>query len=217
MKELVFFIPAQTINKYHDLGDLAPFGDTTLLQWKISQCKLLVDSDNIFVSSASSRIKNIALDEGVNYFESLTGDIEERIISFSSQIKDKVVIWANATAPFLGHKEYKKMYEEFLENKCDLLLTVSEKQDYAFFEKSKINFKNEFIDRSSINPISICTNGAYIFESEFALKQKHLLDTEMIYLYKLDQFTSIEIKNILDYSISKELIAMFFSQALSDK
>ena len=31
-------IPAQETNKYHKLGDLAPFGDTTLLEWKISQC-----------------------------------------------------------------------------------------------------------------------------------------------------------------------------------
>ena len=171
----------------------------------------------IFVSSTSSEIQKIAIDEGVNNFESEAGDIEERIISFSSQFRDKVIIWANSTAPFLGHHEYKKMYEVFLENKYDLVLTVSEKQDYAFFKNNKINFKNEFIDRSSIDPISICTNGAYVFESEFALKQKHLLDTEKIYFYKLDQFTSIEIKNILDYSISKELIAMFFSQALSDK
>ena len=117
----------------------------------------------------------------------------------------------------MGHQEYKKMYEAFLENKCDLLLTVSEKRDYAFFNNQKINFKNEFIDRSSIDPIYICTNGAYIFEREFAIKQKHLLDTENIYFYKLNKFKSIEIKNILDYSISKELITMFFSEALSDK
>ena len=217
MKDLVFFIPAQTTNKYHELGDLAPFGDTTLLQWKISQCKSLVDSQNIFVSSASSMIKNIANDEGVNYFESEGDSIEERIIAFSSQIDEKVIIWANATSPFLGHKEDKKMYESFLENKCDLLFTVSEKQDYAFFNKQKINFKNEFINRSLIDPIYICTNGAYIFEREFAIKQKHLLDTENIYFYKLNKFKSIEIKNILDYSISKELITMFFSEALSDK
>jgi len=216
MKDLVFFIPAQTTNKYHELGDLAPFGDTTLLQWKISQCKLLVDSEKIFVSSASSRIKNIANEEGVNHSDSEGDSIEERIIFFSNQIKEKVIIWANATSPFLGHQEYKKMYKAFLENKCDLLFTVSEKQDYAFFNNQKINFKNEFIDRSLIDPIYICTNGAYIFEKEFAIKQKHLLDTENIYFYKLNKFTSIEIKNILDYSISKELITMFFSEALRD-
>lgn len=217
MKELVFFIPAQKKNKYHELGDLAPFGDTTLLQWKISQCKLLVDSEKIFVSSTSSRIKNIARDEGINHLESKGDSIEERIIFFSNQIKEKVIIWANVTSPFLGHQEYKKMYEAFLENKCDLLFTVSEKRDYAFFNNQKINFKNEFIERSSIDPIYICTNGAYIFEREFAMTQKHLLDTEKTYLYKLNKFRSIEIKNILDYSISKELIAMFFSEALRNK
>jgi CMP-N-acetylneuraminic acid synthetase len=171
----------------------------------------------IFVSSASNRIKNIAKDEGVNHFESEGGDIEERIVFFANKTKSDVIIWVNATAPFLGHQDYKKMYEAFLENKCDLLLTVSEKQDYAFFNNQKINFKKEFIDRSSIDPIYICTNGAYIFEREYAIKQKNLLDSENLYYYKLNKFTSIEIKNILDYSISKELITMFFSEALRDK
>jgi CMP-N-acetylneuraminic acid synthetase len=116
----------------------------------------------------------------------------------------------------LGHKEYKKMYEAFLENKCDLLLTVSEKKDYAFFNNQKINFKNKFIDRSTIEPIYISTDGAYMFEREFAIKQKHLLETENISFHKLNKFTSIEIKNILDYSISKELITIFFTNSLND-
>ena len=216
MKELVFFIPAQEKNKYHELGDIAPFGDTTLLQWKISQCKLLVDSENIYVSSDSNRIKNIVRDEGIKHIESKGNSIEERINFFSNQIKEKIIIWANVTSPFLGHEEYKKMYEAFQGNKCELLLTVLEKKDYAFFNNQKINFKKEFIDRSVIDPVYICTNGAYIFEREFAINQKHLLDTEKTYLYKLNKFSSIEIKNILDYSISKELITMFFSEALND-
>ena len=216
MKDLVFFIPAQITNKYHELGDIAPFGDTTLLQWKISQCKLLVNGEKIFVSSSSSLIKNIAKEEGVNYIESQNDNVEERVILFSKQIKEKLIILTHVTHPFLGHHEYKKMYDAFLENKCDLLLTVSEKKDYAFFNNQKINFKNEFIDRSSIDPIYICTDGAYMFEREFAMKQKHLLETEKISFHQLNKFTSIEIKNILDYSISKELITMFFSEALRD-
>ena len=114
MKDLVFFIPAQTTNKYHELGDLAPFGDTTLLQWKISQCKLLLDCEKIFVSSSSTVIKNIAQEEGVNYIESQNDNIEERIILFSKQIKEKLIILTHVTHPFLGHQEYKKMYEAYL-------------------------------------------------------------------------------------------------------
>ena len=57
MKDLVFFIPAQETNKYHKLGDLAPFGDTTLLQWKISQCKKVVGDDCITYRQPLIRLK----------------------------------------------------------------------------------------------------------------------------------------------------------------
>lgn len=216
MKDLVFFIPAQENNKYHKLGDIAPFGDTTLLQWKISQCKLLVEGKKIYVSSNSKKIENICLDEGVQFFRRKADSIEAQIRFFSSEIKDKVIIWTNVTAPFLGKKEYQKIYEVYSESNCDLLITVSEKQDYAFSNNHKINFGNEFTDRSKIDPIQICSNGAFVFETKFALRQKNILDTKKLFLYKLNKFTSIEIKNILDYSISRELIAMYFSETLKE-
>ena len=40
-------IPAQEKNRYHDQGDLAPFGQTTLLEWKIAQCKEFVELSQI--------------------------------------------------------------------------------------------------------------------------------------------------------------------------
>jgi CMP-N-acetylneuraminic acid synthetase len=49
-------IPAQKHNKYHKMGDLAPFGDTTLLEWKISQCKEFIQPECIYVSTDDDSI-----------------------------------------------------------------------------------------------------------------------------------------------------------------
>jgi len=62
-------ISAQETNQYHKLGDLAPFGDTSLLEWKISQCKEFIDVSKIYINSDSDIIKNIALKEGVNFIK----------------------------------------------------------------------------------------------------------------------------------------------------
>ena len=53
-------IPAQEKNRYHDQGDLAPFGQTTLLEWKIAQCKEFVELSQINICSDSEVIKEIA-------------------------------------------------------------------------------------------------------------------------------------------------------------
>ena len=40
MNGINIIIPAQEKNKYSEYGDLVSFGETTLLEWKISQTKL---------------------------------------------------------------------------------------------------------------------------------------------------------------------------------
>jgi len=216
MKDLVFFIPAQEENKYHKLGDLAPFGDTTLIQWKISQCKTIVNPDCIYISSTSDKIKDISEKEGVNYIERADVDFENELKILAKNIEESVVIWANVTSPFLGKSEYLKMHKEFTSNDCNLLISIRERKDYAFYNNNKINFGNTFIDRADIEPINICTNGAYIFNKEYIIQTNSLLDTEKIYLSKLDKLPSVEIKDIIDYSISKDLISLYFSNLVKN-
>ncbi|EKO5126655.1 hypothetical protein P0K00_001322, partial [Campylobacter coli] len=44
-RDFAVIIPAQESNQYHEKGDLAPFGSTTLLEWKIAQCKEFVKEE----------------------------------------------------------------------------------------------------------------------------------------------------------------------------
>jgi len=108
------------------------------------------------------------------------------------------------------------MYKEFTSNDCNLLISILERRDYAFYENKKINFGNAFIDRTDIAPINICTNGAYIFNKEYIVQTNSLLDTEKIYLSRLDKLPSVEIKDIIDYSVSKDLISLYFSNLVKN-
>ncbi len=214
MKDLVFFIPAQETNKYHKLGDLAPFGDTTLLQWKISQCKKVVGDDCIYISSTSDKIKDVSIIENVSHIRRSNLSIEKELKLFAEKIKENTIIWANVTSPFLGNFEFSKMYRQFVDSDCDLLMSVLEKKDYAFYHGERINFKSKFIDRSDIDPIVLATNGVYIFNKKYISQDNDLLDTERIHFYRLDKLPAIEIKDILDYSISQDLISLYFSNMI---
>ena len=44
-------IPASEKNKYSKKGDLSDWGDTSLLEWKISQAKKVRNIKNIFVTT----------------------------------------------------------------------------------------------------------------------------------------------------------------------
>lgn len=104
-------IPAQETNKYHKLGDLAPFGDTTLLEWKISQCKEFAPSSQIYISSDSEIIEEIAEKEEVNFIKRKTGlNYQDMLV----ETIDKVdIIWINTTSPFMSANVYKAMYEKY--------------------------------------------------------------------------------------------------------
>ena len=69
MNNFAVIIPAQEKNRYHELGDIAPFGDTTLLEWKIAQCKEFIRSSQIYINSESKNIEEIAIRSNVNFIE----------------------------------------------------------------------------------------------------------------------------------------------------
>lgn len=68
-QDLAIIIPVQEYNRYRKKGDLAPFGDTTLLEWKISQCKEFANEDQIYICADGFNIQKIAKDYKVNFIE----------------------------------------------------------------------------------------------------------------------------------------------------
>ena len=53
-------VPALDRNQYYSNGDLVAFGDTTLLEWKISQVLGFARKENVYVSTPSDKIIDLA-------------------------------------------------------------------------------------------------------------------------------------------------------------
>ena len=62
-------IPALESNQYYSDGDLVRFGDTTLLEWKISQLLGVANKEKIFISTPSEKIIELAKNYGVNFLK----------------------------------------------------------------------------------------------------------------------------------------------------
>lgn len=203
-------IPAQETNKYHKLGDLAPFGDTTLLEWKISQCKEFASSSQIYISSDSEMIKEIAEKEEVHFIKRKIGlSYQDMLVETIDKIDTTDIIWINTTSPFMSTNVYKAMYQKYQTEDLSSLVSVEKKKEYIFFNNHKLNFSDDFISRKDIEPIYIMTNGCYIIKKNTALKSKNLLSSNPK-LYEVDSFVASEIKDVQDYTVAKEMISIYF-------
>jgi len=211
---LAIIIPAQDNNKYHKKGDLAPFGDITLIEWKITQCKEFVDNTNIFISTNSDEIEQIAIKENINIIKRKENlSYTDMIFNSIKDIESKDIMWINPTSPFMDKKLYENMYNYYKEYKLDSLVSVEKRQEYIFLDGKKLNFTDTFISRQDIEPIYIMTNGCYIIQKDIAIKNKSLISSTPK-LFEIDTLSALEIKDMPDYTIAKELISAYFRKDL---
>ena len=207
-------IPAQDTNQYHELGDLCPFGRTTLLEWKVSQCKDLIKTSEIYVSSSSSKIKGICQRENINFIERIKGnDYNDMLNSSLEKIPTSIAIVLNPTSPFMGEAIVRQMYKTFLELNLEYLTSVQEKYEYVVYKNERLNFSDRDKSRKEIEPIYVLTNGCTIIDrakwkgdSGVFLGEKNL--------FKVDKLTSIEISEMDDYSMANELMSLYFRRSL---
>jgi len=214
--QVAVVIPAQETNKYHIEGDLAPFGDTTLLEWKISQCIECFETTDIFITTDSFKVHSIAEEVGINVL------LREKNISYSGMILNTIkkidaehIMWINPTSPFINSIEYKKMIDAYILNcnKYDSLVTTSMKKDFIYYNDSKLNFDKHTLGRSSITPVYLATNGVYINSKKNILENNELIGNKPLF-YNLDFLESLEIKDTQTYSILRELISLYFIKEL---
>ena len=94
------------------------------------------------------------------------------------------------------------------------MISVREKKDFVLFKSQRLNFSEQLSSRENIEPIYIVTNGCYIINKKDLLKNKSLYG-EKPFLHKLDTLSSLEIKDLDSYEISKELISSYFKRDLN--
>ncbi len=214
--KIAIVIPAQEVNKYHAKGDLAPFGDTTLLEWKISQCLESFNASDIFVTTDSLQAQSVAKLNNINAFiRGINVDYEDMVFDVVKKIDADYILWVNPTSPFISGAEYKNMIENFKSNldKYNSLVTTSEKSDFVYYDNQQLNFSKHAKGRSGTTPVYLATNGAYINSKSNILKNKELIGDNPLF-YNLNFLESLEVKDVQTYSILKELISFYFIREL---
>ena len=212
-ENIAVVIPALDNNQYYSDGDLVRFGDTTLLEWKISQLLGVTGKENIYVSTPSGKIIDLVQSYGVNVVKRSQGSDHSQWIKESvNQIESEFVLWTHATSPFISAGDYREMLEIFfnLPKNHDSLIAVYQEQEYIFYQSKPLNFDiSQFRGRKDIEPVYRNTNGCYITPRE-NYRQNRIYFGETPFYYKVDKLTSLEIKDIDHYEMALNLLSLYF-------
>jgi len=212
-ENIAVVIPALDNNQYYSDGDLVRFGDTTLLEWKISQILGVTGKENIYVSTPSDKIIELVQSYGVNVVKRSEGSDPSQWIKESvNPIESEFVLWTHATSPFISAGDYRRMLETFfnLPKNHDSLIAVYQEQEYIFYRSKPLNFDiDQFRGRKDIESVYRNTNGCYI-TPRGNYRQNRIYFGEAPFYYKVDKLTSLEIKDIDHYEMALNLLSLYF-------
>ena len=163
---IIAIVPALEVNKYSPYGDLSSWGDSNLLEWKISQLKFVNEIDRIIVSTDSDKIIAIANKMGIESFKrSKSSSLKDSLLQVCAKIElHDHILWANPTSPFVGQKLFSSLINEyFLHNTpVDGIVTSRVQHEFLYTETGPINLNNTaVISRDQLPDIHMITTGAY--------------------------------------------------------
>ncbi len=209
-------IPALEKNVYSKYGDLVNWGDSSLLEWKISQAKESKIFNEIIVSTPSKKIVNIAKKNNVGFLlRKKNLSLEKLYVNTALKLRNRQLTWLSPTFPFISPYTIKKCVENFnkIKNRNDSYMTAIRDSEYFFYKKKALNFNfnKKVISRRKITPIMKLVPAVIIINSQTIIKKKNIFGNKPNF-YEIDWFSSLEINTPNDIDIFNLLIKEYFKK-----
>jgi 4-hydroxy 2-oxovalerate aldolase len=195
--------------------NILPFGNSTLLEHKISQLKKVKGIDEIIVSSDSDIMLEKAKNMGVTYIK--------RPVEFANESKplnefynyicdickgndDDILMWTCCTSPLFDEELLQKTLDIYLDkvykhsSQYDCLMTVYNFQHYLLDHKGPLTYdiNKKHSNSEDLKPLKLFTNGVII--STFKdFRNRIWFHGPKPYLYEVNQLQSIDIDTKGDY------------------
>ncbi|WP_116106172.1 cytidylyltransferase domain-containing protein [Lewinella sp. IMCC34191] len=209
---------------------LLPLGGKTLLGWKIQQLQEIMPSEDIYVSTNSDRLIEIATDMGVSYHrrsdrlsEGVQTTFSEVITGIVSEIEADHVAWITVVVPLMRPNQYRDAFEKYEEvvvehKRNDSLVTVNKLKEYFWTDEGAFNYeasKNHTISQN-LKPLYRVTNGLYMAPKEIVMQEEYFLGTNP-HLFEVPKIAGVDIDEIEDYNMSKYLLNMYFDEEFAGR
>jgi CMP-N-acetylneuraminic acid synthetase len=214
MKKIFCVIPAQEKNNYSNFGDLCPWGESTLLEWKISQLQNIKYIKEIYVYTDSKKIitflknkKNIKI-----FFRKNNSDISKSYQEVGKKFKNVHILWANCTCPFVSKKIVIDLIKSYLKSNFykDGIVTSLKQKEYFFDKKGPVNkflVKKKIISRKYISTFYKISNGLFLSHSGNYINGAPFGERPIHHI--VNWITSLEIKNIFEMNLYSGLMSNY--------
>lgn len=201
---------------------ILPFSNTNLLEWKIRQIKEVIAEKNIFISTESDKLKEIALKNGVQIHhrdfylaDGHKASFSEVITGIIKDIPFEHIAWVTTVVPLMSPQEYKDAFEKYMkyivkEKVNDSLFSANLLKEYFWNDNKPINYQaneNHTISQELPNIYRV-TNGLYMRDKKSILKEKYFLG-ENPYKLEVSKISGIDIDEMEDYEIAKALLPIY--------
>jgi CMP-N-acetylneuraminic acid synthetase len=207
-------IPSLSRNKYSDKGDLTSWGNTTLLEWKISQAKKVIGINNIYVATPDKKIIALCKNIGVQTL-TRTKKKSNMYLEISQKFSTECLLWIYCTSPFLSDKILNELVTNYKLNikKFDTAITCLNEKEYFFFNNKSFNFSSKklALERIKLDPLTKITNGACIVKNEILKKTGNIMGGKILF-FEIDWLASLEIKESKDIDMYKSLFPYYFEK-----
>ncbi|MDC1073040.1 hypothetical protein OAR43_07495 [Gammaproteobacteria bacterium] len=206
-KEIVGLVPVKGNSDRVLKKNTRPFGDTTLLDLKLSQLKKATGFSDIYVSSEDSEILEIASSSGflTHYrhpkYSTSEVPMSEVYSYIGSEIPGEHIAWINITNPLAGPEVYSLATREYdeMSNNYDCLLSAFEIKDNIIFRGKPVNFPRSPWPRSQdLEPVYSLSFVVNVMRREKLIEWGSCVG-ESPYFFLLDQITSWDIDFPVDF------------------
>lgn len=212
MNNIIAVIPVKKNSTRLANKNILPFGQSTLLEYKINQLKKIKKISEIIVSSDSEEMLSIARRNGVSIdkrpleYANESRPFSEFLLYLTTQFKKehKHMMWACCTSPLVDVKRYEEAIEIYLDklnkNECDSLITVYEYKHFMLDEKGPMNFKPgpEHVNSQDLPSFDIFTNGIILSPIHSIKRWEYHFGSNPYRLY-INQIEAIDIDTEFDY------------------
>lgn len=189
--------------------NIASFGGSTLLEYKIDQLKKVDKVTTIVVSSDCDEMLAMASAKGAEthkradeYCDEKTRPFGEVVAHICTNVPGENVVWATCTSPLVEPDHYNnaiEKYEEMLKEGYDSLMSVEEFRRYIWTEQGPLNYELgiKHVPSQELPPLYRVTDGILIAPREKMIEWKYFHGKEP-YKYVMDKRSSIDIDDELD-------------------
>ena len=221
VQEVHAMIPARIGSQRLKVKNLCLINGRPMISYAVSAAIASACFDKVSINSDHPIFEDIASRYGADFYQrqSELGSSDTKsdaVVAdyFSAHPNAKILFWVNSTSPFQSADEIRSVFDYFIENNLDSLITVETKRVHCNFENEPINYSTAepFAATQDLQPVNPFVYSVMAWRREPFLSQYaergHALFCGNFGTFPVSKLTSLIVKNsedlmVIDYMMQR--------------